>query len=231
MTHFKKNANCANCGLKMNLFCYMTEEQLSKVNDERQEVSFKEGETIFKSGGPLTHMICLTSGKAKIYLEDQNNKKILLSIVKPVQMISGPGFLVDERHYFTVTAMEDTVACFIKSEDYREVMKTNPEFSMELVKYLNKKIINYFSKINSLTHKHMHGKLADTFLYLANEIYNSDTFETTLSRQDLADMSAMTKESTIRIMKEFREEGILSYNTTHFEILKKSQLEKISRTG
>ena len=209
----------------------MTDEQLAKVNDDRQEVTFKEGETLFKSGGPLTHIICLTRGKVKIYLEDQHNKKILMGIAKPVQMIGGPGFLVDDRHYITVTALEDTLACFIKVEDYKEVMRNNPEFSMELVKYLNKKIITYFDKINSLTHKHMHGKLADTFLYLANEVYNNDTFETNLSRQDLADMSAMTKESTIRIMKEFKDAGILHYNTTHFEILNKDHLMQISQKG
>ena len=127
--------------------------------------------------------------------------------------------------------MEETTACYISTKDYKEVMKNNPEFSMELVKYLNERIIGYFDKINSLTHKHMHGKLADTFLYLANEVYETDKFETALSRQDLAEMSAMTKESTIRIMKEFKEGGVINYNTSHFEILNKPQLEKISRNG
>lgn len=231
MAKFIKTADCGDCGLKLNLFCYMTEEQLAKVNEDRQEVQFKTGETIFKSGGPLTHIICLTKGMVKIHLEDSNDKRILIGIGKPVQMIGGPGFLVDDRHYVTVTAMEETVACYIKVEDYKAVMEKNAKFSMELVKYLNQRIIGYFEKINNLTHKHMHGKLADAFLYLADEIYNSDQFETSLSRQDLAEMSAMTKESTIRIMKEFKNEGILSYNTTHFEILNKEALKKISKTG
>lgn len=231
MAKFIKTADCGSCGLKLNLFCYMTDEQLKKVNEERQEVQFKAGETIFKSGGPLTHIICLTKGLVKIHLEGDNDKKILIGIAKPVQMIGGPGFLVDDRHYITVTAMEETVACYIKVEDYKEVMENNPKFSMELVKYLNTLIISYFEKINNLTHKHMHGKLADAFLYLADEIYKSDKFETSLSRQDLAEMSAMTKESTIRIMKEFKDEGILEYNTSHFEILNKKALLKISKTG
>jgi hypothetical protein len=41
----------------------------------------------------------------------------------------------------------------------------------------------------------------------------------------------MTKESVIRILKDFKEEGILNYNTTHFEIKKKEQLIKIAKTG
>lgn len=231
MAKFIKTADCNNCELKLNLFCYMSEDQLDKVNSERQEVQFKPGETIFKSGSPLTHILCLTKGKVSVYLEGPHNKKILMGIVKPVMMIGGPGFLVDNRHYVTVVALEDTTACFINKDDFKEVMQNNTEFSIELVKYLNERIIGYFEKINALTHKHMHGKVADAFLYLADEVYNSDKFETPLSRQDLADMSAITKESVIRIMKEFKDDGIMSYNTTHFEILNKEQLQKISETG
>jgi len=208
----------------------MTKDQLDEVNFKRQEVQFNTGETIFKSGGPLTHIICLTNGLVKVHLEDRD-KKILLRIAGPGEMIIGPGFLVDDRHYITATAIEETTACYINTNDLKEVMKTNAEFSMELVRYLNKFIISYFEKLSSLTHKHMHGKMADTLLYLANEVYTNDKFVTVLNRQDLADMSAMTKESVIRILKEFKEEGIIDYNTSHFEILNKESLKKISQKG
>ena len=137
MAKFYKTADCSNCGLKLNLFCYLTDDQLDGINDKRNEVKFKPGETIFKSGGPLTHILCLTSGKVKVYLEDAFDKKILLNIVTPVQLLGGPGFLVDERHYVTATALEETTACYISTKDFKSVMKVNPEFSMELVKYLN----------------------------------------------------------------------------------------------
>ena len=232
MAKFLKTENCFDCSLKLNLFCYMSDEQLAGVNKNRHEVHFKPGETIFKSGGPLTHIICITSGKVKVYLENESNdKRILLSIVKPVQMLGGPGFLVDERHYITVTTMEETVACFIPIEDIKEVMRTNPEFSMELVKYLNERIIQHYDKILNLTQKQTHGKIADTLLYLADVIYNSDTFVTTLSRQDFADMSAMTKESAIRVLKEFIEDGIIKCDIHNFEILNKEMLQRISKTG
>ena len=232
MAKFTKTGNCFDCSLKLNLFCYMSDEQLAGVNKNRQEVHFKSGETIFKSGGPLTHIICITSGMVKVYLENENaNKRILLSIVKPVQLLGGPGFLVDDRHYITVTALEETTACFIRIEDFKEVMRSNAEFSIELVKYLNERIILHYEKILNLTQKQTHGKIADTLLYLADAVYNSDTFETPLSRQDFADMSAMTKESAIRVLKEFVDDGIIACDIHNFEILNKEMLKKISKTG
>lgn len=151
MEKFKKINNCFECNLKLNLFCYLADEQLGNINDNRQEVHFKAGETIFKSGGPLTHIICITKGMVNVYLEDENHsKRILVSIVKPVQLIGGPGFLVDNRHYITVKALEDTDACFVKIEDIKDAMRLNPEFSIEMVKYLNDKIIHHYDKLLNL---------------------------------------------------------------------------------
>jgi len=210
----------------------MTDEQLSRVDKNRHEVVFKPGETIFKSGGPLTHMICITRGKAKVYIEDPDSeKRVLMALIKPVQLIGGPGFLVDDMHYITVVALEETQACYVKIEDYKEVMRTNPEFSMELVRHLNERIIKHYTKIINFAHKQTHGKVADTLLYLAGEIYNSDAFETLLTRQDLADMCAMAKESVIRVLKEFVDEGIIKHGIRDFEILNKKKLLKISQTG
>ncbi len=53
----------------------------------------------------------------------------------------------------------------------------------------------------------------------------------TISRQDLADLSGMSKESAIRILKEFKEEGILTTSGNTMEIWNTKQLRQISETG
>jgi CRP/FNR family transcriptional regulator len=210
----------------------MTDEQLSAVNEERQEVQFKAGETIFKNGGPLTHMICITSGMVKVYLEDiETNKRIMLKIVKPVEMMLGPGFLVDNRHHFTAVALEDTLACYINIEKHKEVMANNPEYSMAIVKHINEMVLHQFDKMMSLTNKHTHGKMAEALLYLSNQVYNNLEFDTRLSRQDLADLSGMTKETTIRILKDFSEEGLIECNNNHFKLINIDKLKNISKNG
>ena len=77
----------------------------------------------------------------------------------------------------------------------------------------------------------MPGRIADVLLYLKDKVYESNPFQTTLSRQDLADMSGMSKESAIRILREFKDEGIIQVNGNEFEILNLEHLIKISQTG
>jgi len=214
----------------MNLFRFLDDEQLEKINHTRHEVQFHKGETIFKQGGPFTHIACLTSGLAKIYIENADKKNLILKILKPTELVGGPGFNVDFRHHFSVSALTDSSACFIDVNIFKEMVEKNSIFSMEFIKYINQATIMYYERMMSLTHKQMHGRIADSLLYLA-KVHNTNNFETALSRQDIADLSAMTKESAIRICKEFKTDGFIEYTANKFNILNEDALKQISRTG
>lgn len=231
MAVFTKEASCTNCNLKMNLFCHLNETELEVLNQNRFEVNFNKGEVIFKQGGPLTHIICLTTGQAKIYIEGQEKKNMILKIVKPTELVGGPGFPVDFRHHFTVSALEKSTACLIDIHSFEEVLKMSPTFAFEFIRYLNQSTIELHEKLMNLTHKQMHGRIADSILYLSEKIYNKPSFEVNLTRQDIGEMTAMTKESAIRILKELKEDGIIDFENNRFTILNESALQKISLKG
>ncbi len=214
----------------MNIFRFLDDDQLQKINKTRHEVRFHKGETIFKQGGPFTHIACLTSGLAKIYIENDDKKNLILKILKPTELVGGPGFNVDFRHHFSVSALTDSSACFIDINVFKEMLEQNRIFAMEFIKHINMASINYYEKMMSLTHKQMHGRIADTLLYLS-KIHNSNSFETALSRQEIADLSAMTKESAIRICKEFKTDGFIDFTINKFVIQNKEALIQISKTG
>jgi CRP/FNR family transcriptional regulator len=82
-----------------------------------------------------------------------------------------------------------------------------------------------------LTHKNMHGRVAEAIIYLSKVIYNSPSFTTLLTRQDLADIASLAKESFIRILREFKLKGLVSVEGNSFEIKDMEALEKISLTS
>jgi CRP/FNR family transcriptional regulator, polysaccharide utilization system transcription regulator len=231
MAIFKREAHCASCNLKMNLFCHLNENELEIINKERYEVHFHKGEVIFKQGGPLTHLACLTSGLAKIYIESQDKKNLMLKILKPTELVGGPGFPVDYRHHFSVSAMIDSTACLIDIHTFEEILKNSTSFSFEFIKYLNQATIELQNKLMNLTHKQMHGRIADAIFYLSKEIYNNITFEAQLTRQEMAELTAMTKESAIRILKELKDDSIIDYENNKFTILNENALNQISLKG
>jgi len=231
MATFTKGVHCTTCNLKMNIFCHLNDGQIEYINKDRFEVHFHKGEVIFKQGGPLTHIACLTTGLAKIYIEGKDKKNMILKILKPSELVAGPGFAVDYRHHYSVSALADSSACLVDIRAFEDMIKANSEFAFQFIKYRNQKTISLHARLMSLTHKQMHGRIADTLLYLSKEIYQSSSFETPLTRQDIADMSAMTKESAIRILKELKDDNIIDFTTSGFTILNETSLIQISITG
>lgn len=214
-----------------NMLKFLTTEQLNHVNDIQYSVSFNKGENIFKQGAPMPHIIIIEKGMAKVYLEDGNNRSIILKIIKPGEIIGGPGFYTDYKHHFSVTALQDTSAFYIDVIEFKKLILDNPEFGLKLIGSLNMAHIGLYNKLKTITHKQMNGRLASTLLYLCNNIYDSDSFVTNLTRQDLADMSSMTKESAIRILKDFKTSGIIDCTNNHFKINDKKALLNIIENG
>jgi CRP/FNR family transcriptional regulator len=205
--------------------------ELEVLNETRVEVNFKAGEMIFKQGTPSPYFLCLISGLAKIYIEGFNDRNLILGIVKPYEYILGPGIYVDNRHHYSAVAVDDSVACLIDIQAFKSLIRTNPDFAEEFIRRVSYQAIYNFDQVISLTQKQMPGRIADVLIYLKDNVYQTNPFKLSLSRQDIADMSGMSKESAIRILKDFKDEGIIKIDGSKFEIINESQLLKISHTG
>ena len=234
MTVFQKSIycnSCEECNRKSELFRLLTPEETIILNEDRFEVQFKTGENIAKQGTKLTHLINLTSGLVKIYIEGLSGRSVMLNLIGPYSIIGGPGLFTDGKFHFSVTALEETSVCFINAEYFKEVLDLNKIFAAAYFKHLSMKQLGLYERLVCLTQKQMHGKLADALLYLSEKIYKSTDFEINISRQDIADMTAMSKDSAIRILKEFEKDGIILSKGRRIIILKMEALREISQKG
>jgi len=218
--------------LKRNsVFNTLSEVQILKLSTNKYTAKYKSGEIIFKQGTLVTHILSLTSGLVKVYIEGYNDKNLILKLSQSGELIGGPGLFTDKRFHYSVTALTDCTTCFIEANTVIELVQENKEFAIAMLTHVNKSAINNFNKFISLTQKHMQGRMADALIYLSRVIYKSSKFTMDVSRQDLADLTAMTKESSIRILKEFKDDNIISLNNNDIEILKPEKLDFISVTG
>ena len=81
-----------------------------------------------------------------------------------------------------------------------------------------------------LTQKNMEGRMAESIIYLADHIFEKGIINN-ISNQEFAELTAMTKESAIRVLKEFKDDGIIEVNNHTINILDKKALEKIALHG
>lgn len=222
---------CGDCNSKSEIFRLLTREEAIILNEDRFEVHFKTGENITKQGTNLTHIINLISGYAKVYIEGINERNLLLKLVGPNTLMEGPGIFTDQRFHFSVTALEPCSVCFINVENFKKVLAMNKDVNNKFLEHLSTKRAMMYEKLISLTQKQMHGKIADAIIYLSEDIFKNTEFDLPLSRQDLADMTAMSKDSAIRILKEFEKDGILKISGRKISIPRMELLKDIAARG
>ena len=88
-----------------------------------------------------------------------------------------------------------------------------------------------YNRLIHLTQKQMPGRMADALIYLKDDIFKQLKYPMILSRADLAELSSMSKESAVKILRDFQKDGLIRISDHEIEILDYDTLLKISRIG
>jgi len=134
-------------------------------------------------------------------------------------------------NHFSISALEDTTVCFIDVNIFRKFIYENSDFAYQIIFDLSKGELQNFQNCFNNAQKQNIGRVAEAILFFANEIYNSNTFTLPVSRQDLADLTGITRESASRILTEFHNEKILEIKNREITILNEKLLVRSVRKG
>ncbi|MDH5474807.1 MAG: Crp/Fnr family transcriptional regulator [Cyclobacteriaceae bacterium] len=204
--------------------------ELESINEGRTEVVFKKGEIIYKQGTPLTHIVIIRNGLAKIYVEGSKGRNLILTYAKPYDLNGGVGVFIDERHHSSLMAISDCECCFIEISEFKSVIRSNNAFMEAYLKEYSERVLHVYHQFSVLTQKNMEGRMAESILYLKDHIFNNGAIKN-VSNQDFAELTAMTRESAIRVLKEFKDDQLIEVVDQTIHVIDEKALEKITLHG
>lgn len=209
----------------------LTSDEQLLINEHSVSIDFKKGETVCKRGAFASHIYFLEEGLVKVYLEEKNKNLILTLYTKNSLLGMSSIFDGNNKLPYSVATYTDSRVRMIDIQVFRQLLKQNSEFSYRIINLLNETTSQIYGRFFSLTQKQLHGRLADILLCLSHRIFNSTSFELPLSRADLGDLTGMSTESVIRVMKEFKDDGLIEMQCKNIELLDIARLERISEFG
>jgi len=224
-------AGCEVCNQKSPLFNILSNEELQQINEERYAVRFRAGEVILKQGTHASNIISVVEGFARMYIEGHNDRNLVLDFIKPWKLIGGPCVHLQGRYTYSVVAVSDTLVCFIDGENFKKLLASNHIFANQFISLCSVDYNRALDRMVGLSQKQMHGRIADALIYLVEEIYQGNVIGVEISRQDIADFTSMSKDSAIRILKEFERDGIINLEGRNIEVLDNNRLHSISVKG
>lgn len=231
MEEISEQANCFGCFKRAPIFNLLSKKELFLINSNRTEVTFNKGELIHKAGTKSSHVISFNFGLAKLYIEDYKGRNKIIKLIKAHDFIVSPGVFLDNRHNFSIKALSTSRVCMIEANIFKQIMAENSKFAFEYMSLINSHLLQITEKMHNLVRKNNTGKLAETILYLESEVYNSNPFEINLSSSEIADLCGIGRDSAIRMLNDFHNEGIIEYDKNSINILNRPLLESISEKG
>ena len=214
-------SKCEQCIIKQfNSLKALTKEELIRISGCKTSKIIKKGEVIFEEGESLKGIFCIRDGVCKLTKLSANGKDQVVKLVEKGQILGQRSLISDERTNLRATALNDMELCFIpKSEIINDLQKNN-NFTMDILKHMADDLREADNIIVNMAQKSVRQRLAEALLNIEENFgTNPDgTLSVLLSREDYASIVGTATESAIRVLSQFKKEGLISTIGKHVKI-------------
>lgn len=221
---------CKFCKSKSSAAQKLNEEEICMMGDNCAVAKFDSGDIIVKEEALSTNIAYIKSGLVKIHTKGPIRERIM-QIVKAPAYLCLPSSLGDKINYFSATALESTSVCFIDATVFKKFIYENGDFAFQIILDMSKAQLQNFRSCLNNSQKQNIGRVADAILFFAEQIYQANEFTFPISRQDLADLTEITRESASRILTDLNDDRVIEIKGRKIRILNEKLLRQISEKG
>ena len=207
----------------------LSDENIAQIT--RVKILFRKGETICKQGALTNHIMLLSEGFTKLYLESSHEKNFIIKLIKPYDFIGLSSLYGENTYTFTASALVPCSVYLIEKETLKSIFFKNPDFAYQAMKWFSLNFSLLLTKMSSVANKQSLGRMADVLLYLAKDIFPNNTIDGCISRKDIAELAGLSTESAVRILSDFKNDNIIALNRNEVQILNEELLHTISIAG
>jgi CRP/FNR family transcriptional regulator, nitrogen oxide reductase regulator len=197
---------------QVSVFEHATDDDLKLIVQHAIERSIEEGEFFFFQGDPAEYFYVLVSGRAKLMQTNPAGQQVNLRTISEWQMFGALGAVREEATYpATAQALENSTALAVKSDYLRDLMKTRPYLSFDLMKLMTTYIQEMQERYRELATEKVERRIARVLLRLAAQMGTKmdGGIELAFTRQDLAEMSGTTLYTVSRVLSEWERQGLV----------------------
>jgi CRP/FNR family transcriptional regulator, polysaccharide utilization system transcription regulator len=183
-------------------------------------VSYSKGGVILLEGQPACGVFLLRSGRAKEFLISNSGKTAIVRMATSGVILGLAAVLIGDRYESTVQALAPCEADYIKKGDFLQMMRRSARLGETVVSQLSRDCKQFYSAIRYLGAAGSSAeRLARILLQWADESpllnlmnesegrksRNEVSFRVTLTQEEIGQFVGTTRETTARILADFRQ--------------------------
>ncbi len=211
------------------LFRHLTEEEYARLQDEKRAEFNRRGSVLYKEGSRISGFYCIEKGIIKVYKTGIDGKEQIIRFASRGGIIGFRSVLSREPACTTAEVIEDAITCYIPGETLIHLVKNNGNFSIELMQLTCKELGEANEYITDIAQKTVRERLAEILIHLVDEfgLDERKVLKITLTREELANIVGTATESVIRLLSEFKHDGLIELNGRKVKVLDIQGLMKV----
>jgi CRP-like cAMP-binding protein len=221
-----KYVTCSTCmSRSSSLLGGLCSDEVSNLEDHKSCNYYKKNQSLFLEGSFPRGVFCINQGKVKVFKRGDEGKEQIIHIAKGGEMVGFRAMFSGDPYNVAAETLEESNICFIAKDDFLNMMDTNITLRNGIIKELSKELSDRASFITNMAQKSVRERLAFALILLKG-VYEPEPIN--LSREDMANFVGTATETLIRLLKDFKEEGIIEVHTRKLTILNLDRLVSIA---
>lgn len=201
------------------------------LSESKSIIKAKKGDVVVKQGENIESFVFLRVGLAKLTRLTHEGKEQIVGIARPRDFVGLLSLFSSQEHQYSITTIEDSEFCLVDYNRIFELTKLNGKLAHSLLEKISHVADILISTRLDLNSRQIRGRIAYILSYFATEVYNSNKFNLPVSRKEIGELIDMRVENVVRVLSEFRKDGIIAIEGTQIEIMNFEKLSWINQHG
>jgi len=198
------------------------------ISKRRREYS--KGEMVIRTGEPAKGIFCIQQGSVKVARRGKESTEFIPWIANPGDLLGLSAIISEDSFTFSASAVSHVTACFIPAPILKQMLLTEPEAFMKILKKVCENLNLLEDRIASLSSRKKTEVLAEVLLSISSKsaplIKDSQAVGCTI--RDLAGLTGTSKNYLNKILADLCEKEIISVHNRKVRIQNRDALLNIA---
>ena len=199
----------------------------SDLGKDRKVKLFRKKSEVYSEGDMPLNVYFVKSGNIKTFKSHPDGKELIINIYTANDFFGFEPVLENVNYHESAVAMQDSELVTIPRHDFMMMIQSHPDVSKSFINLLCKKVADREARLLNLAYNSVRQRTAEALL--KSENLKDSKSVIAISRDDLAKMVGTASESVIRVLSDFKDEGLIEIEGGRIRITQGAKLEKVVR--
>ncbi|MGZ8553699.1 MAG: Crp/Fnr family transcriptional regulator, partial [Chitinophagaceae bacterium] len=192
---------------------------------------YKKGEILFREGSYPTGIYYVTKGKVKKYKTDKEGREQIFYVCRKGEVLGYHALISEEKYTDTAATLEESIVAFIPKDDFLKAIQLSSVLSNRLLKVMSHEFGVLVNGLAVFAQRSVRERLALSLIILRDKYKKEQQdkpVELDLSRDDLAKFVGTARETLVRLLHDFKKDGLIETQGRKIILLKPQEISQIA---